>query len=276
VVISEGQPLDLDAVIAHLNDRVFGFTCRGSGYVLACIDELSASFVKFRPLGAGSIVSTPQWIENKRAVVNIRNQGDKCFVWFILAHLYPAKTRPDRVSNYTQYQNTLNVTDLTFSLPVKQIAKFESMNPSIAVHSLACDRDSRSFSIQYLSPQVYKREHTITLLLLDYSRDAQSHHYVYVKNLSALISDRDKVYHKCHVCLSCMQVFSSERVLNDYSRCCLIHKPQQTIFPDPNDPKFCKLSFRSHQFEFSYSFYLVADFESFLKPQSSSKAVTVG
>jgi len=81
VVISEGHPLDLDAMIVNLNERVEEFTRRGSGYVLAPIDELSASFVKFRPLGAGSFVSTPQWIVNKHAVVNIRNQGDdKCFV----------------------------------------------------------------------------------------------------------------------------------------------------------------------------------------------------
>jgi len=103
VVISERQPLDLDAVIAHLNERVFGFTGRGSGYVLAWIDELRASFVKFRPLGAGSFVSTPQWIENKHAVVNIRNQGDdKCFVWSILVHLYPAKHKAEGVTNYIQ------------------------------------------------------------------------------------------------------------------------------------------------------------------------------
>jgi len=127
VVISEGHPLDLDSAIAHLNERVEGFTRRGSGYVLARIDELSASFVKFRPLGAGSFVSTPQWIVNKHAVVNIRNQGDdKCFVWSILAHLYPAKTRPDRLTNYIKYEHTLNLTDLTFPLTVKQIAKFES------------------------------------------------------------------------------------------------------------------------------------------------------
>jgi len=74
VVINEGHPLDLHPAIAHLNERVEGFTRRGSGYVLARIDELSASFVKFRPLGAGSFVSTPQWIEKKQAVVNLETR----------------------------------------------------------------------------------------------------------------------------------------------------------------------------------------------------------
>jgi len=123
--------------------------------------------------------------ESKQAVVNIRNQEyDKCFVWSILAHLYPAKKNANRLTNYKQYEHTLNLIGLKFPLPVKQIAKFESMNPTIAVHCLACDRDCRSFSILYLSPEVHKREHTVNLLLLDDPRDAQRHHYVYVKNLS--------------------------------------------------------------------------------------------
>jgi len=178
-------------------------------------------------------------------------------VWSILAHLYPAITRPDRLTNYIKYEHTLNLTGLTFPLPVKQIQKFESLNASIAVHCSACDRDTRSFSILYLSPEVLKREHTVTLLLLDDPRDAQRHHYVYVKNLSALISDRDKHEHKRHICLSCLQVFSRASVLNEHLRCCLIHKLQQTKFPDANDFKSCKLSFRSHHFEFPFSFYLV-------------------
>jgi len=175
VVISEAHSLDLDSAIAHLNERVEGFTRRGSGYFLARIDELSASFVTFRPLWARFFVSTPQWIVNKQAVVNIRNQGDdKCFVWSILAHLYPAKKTANRLTNYIKYEHTLNLTDLTFPLPVNKIAKFESLNPTIAVHCLACDRDSRSFSILYLSPEVNKREHTVTVLLLDDPRHAEA------------------------------------------------------------------------------------------------------
>jgi len=100
-------------------------------------------------------------------------------MWSVLAHLYPAKKNANRLTNYKQYEHTLNLTDL------KQITKFESLNPSTAVHCLACDRDSRSFSILCLSPEVHKREHIITLLLLDDPRDAQRHYYVYVKNLSS-------------------------------------------------------------------------------------------
>jgi len=152
----------------------------------------------------------------------------------------------------------VDVTGLTFPLPPNKISVFENNNPSIAVHCLSYDQETESFVVTYLSPEAQKREHTITLFLLD--SDDNRRHYVWVKNVSFLISDRDKHKGQRHVCLSCLQVFTSASVLNEHSRCCLKHKPQQTIFPDPNDLKSCKLSFRSHHFEFPFSFYLVAEF----------------
>jgi len=146
----------------------------------------------------------------------------------------------------------VNVTGLTFPLSPNKILVFENNNPTIAVHCLSYDRDTKSFVVSYLSPEAQKREHTVILLLLD--SDDNLRHYVWVNKLSALISDHDKHGHKRHVCLSCLQVFTCASVLNEHSRCCLIHKPQQTIFPDANDPKSCKLSFRSHHFEFPFSF----------------------
>ena len=276
VVLTEGQStVNFDDLINDFNASVDNFTRRGSGYVLAYVDQLTASFVKFRPLGASSFVPTPTWIEKKHAVVNVRNQGDsRCFLWSVLAHLYPAKSHPHRVSNYAKYDKTLDVTNLTFPLAVNDIRKFEKLNTSIAIHCLACDRDKKGFSILYLSPDAHKREHTITLLLLDDPRNENRRHYVYVKNLSRLIAERTKHDGKCHVCLSCLQVFSTESALCNHETRCLIHKPQQIVFPDPEN---CTLEFSSHQYEFPFKFFLVADLESYLikntDPQTSSDTI---
>jgi len=128
----------------------------------------------------------------------------------VLSALYPAEVHPERPSHYVQYEDSVNVTGLTFPLSPNKISVFENNNPSIAVHCLSYDRDTKSFVVSYLSPEAQKREHTITLLLLD--SDDNRRHYVWVKNLSALISDRDNVQHKRHVCLSCLQVFTSASV----------------------------------------------------------------
>jgi len=265
-IVNESQPLDIDELISYFNKRVDEFNRRGSGYILASIDRLTLSFVKYRPLGDSSYIPTPAWLRTKRCVVNVQNDDEHCFVWAVLSALFPVERHSYRTNHYVQYEDRVDVTGLTFPLPPNKISVFENNNPSTAVHCLSYDQpdqDTKSFVVTYLSPEAQKREHTITLLLLD--SDDNRRHYVWVKNLSALISDRDNVHHKLHVCLSCLQVFTSASVLNEHSRCCLIHKPQQTKFPDENDPESCKLSFRSHHFEFPFTFYFVADFN-FLKP----------
>jgi len=96
-----------------------------------------------------------------------------CFVWSILAHLHPAQANPHRIQNYTRYASELNLDGLTFPLHIKDISRFERQNPDIAIHCMAVDSKDNSFSILYLIPHVYKRLHTITLLILDNERDPQ-------------------------------------------------------------------------------------------------------
>jgi len=207
------------------------------------------------------------------AVVNVQTSDDDyCFVWSVLAHLHPAQANPQSIQNYTMYASKLNLDGLTFPLPIKDIPRFERQNPDIAIHCMAVDSKDNSFSILYLSAHVYKRLHTITLLILDNERNPQKHHYVHVKNLSRLIAHRSKNTKRSHVCLSCLQVFSSERVLEKHERCCLVHSPQQVVFPEPDK---CNLTFDSHRCEHPFDFYYVADFQSILKPHDDDNDSTL-
>jgi len=262
IVVSPSVDIDLSDTVEIFKQRVDSFTKLGSGYILECVDRLSASFVKFRPLGqVGSYIPTPSWIRNKHAVINTKNYNDqKCFVWSILSCLYPVNNHADRLQNYARYENTLNLHGLTFPMSVKDITKFENQNEQIAIHCITADKD-RSFSILHLSPHAHRRRHTITLLLLDHPTDGRKKHFVYVKNLSRLIADRSR--NKCanHVCLSCLQVFSSDRVLKDHERRCLVHRPQMISFPQAEQ---CRLSFTRHQYEYEQDLYLVCDFECYL------------
>jgi len=170
IVATEGQPLDLDVVLSNFNDLVDNFTKRGSGYILAYVERLTVSFVRYRPLGeqrAGSFITTPKWLRGKHAVINVKNSDDRCFIWSILAALYPAKKNSDRLSNYLPYEHCLDTTGLEFPMAPNKIHVFERHNPTIAVHCLAYDSESKSFSVLYLSPEIHKRQHAITLLLLD-------------------------------------------------------------------------------------------------------------
>jgi len=50
-------------------------------------------------------------------------------MWSVLAALHPAEHNPDRLSNYTPYENTLDISGLTFPFPVKDVPKFEKQTP---------------------------------------------------------------------------------------------------------------------------------------------------
>jgi len=65
------------------------------------------------------------------------------------------------------------------------------------------------------------------------------------------------------VCNSCLNVFSSQRVLDFHIPLCLQHPAQQTVYFRGDE---AKLKFKDHDKEFFSHFYLVCDFESFLVP----------
>jgi len=109
VIISPAFAIDLNAAVEHFKQSVDNFAKLGSGYILEYVDQLSVSFVKFRPLGqACSYVPTPTWIRNKHAIINVQNRDQKCFLWSILSCLYPVNQHTDRAQNYAQYEAFFN------------------------------------------------------------------------------------------------------------------------------------------------------------------------
>jgi len=110
---------------------------------------------------------------------------------------------------------------------------------------------------------VHLHSKQISLLLLDSPDGRDVHHYVWVKNLPQLVTNRNE--HRRHVCMSCLQAFTLRRVLEQHEPNCLAHAPQQCVYPYPSK---ATLSFNMHHCEFPFDFYLVADFECFLRPPS--------
>jgi len=261
--VTIGQSLNLDAVVSEMNNLVEQFTCRGSGLVLSSVTKLTVIMVRFRPLGGGSsYIQTPSWLYRKHAVINVKcYHSQDCFRWAILSSLYPVKMNSDRVSSYAAHKNDIDCSDLTFPVKPYQIPIFERNNLSIGVHCLAYDKTSKSFSILYLSPEIHKRAHKVTLLLLD-SPDG-GRHYVWVKSLSRLIASNYTLGHRRYVCLSCLQTFTSQRVLEEHEMHCLSHAPQQCVYPAEEKTL---MRFNAHHCEFPMDFYLCANFECFLQP----------
>ena len=212
---------------------VDNFNKRGSGFVLDGVIEFTLVITQFNPLSGSSYIPTPPSIAKKKAVSNIKNADQFCFQWAILSCLYPPKNNPCRVSNYHQYHTTLNFEDISFPVKVQDIPKFEKINPEISVNVISLDPENKGYCVEYLSPERY-RNHHVNLLLL---HDANTQHYVWIKNFSRLLGDRTNYNGASFVCNSCLNVFSSQRVLDSHIPNCLLHSPQQLVYPDPQNPE---------------------------------------
>jgi len=159
------QQLDLNDLISDLSQQVENFNSRGSGYVLDRITKFIILITKYRPLCGSTFIPTFQWLVKKRCVINVKNVDECCFLWAILSAPYPVENHSYRVSSYRQHEGTLNVTGLTFPMPVKNVPTFEKLNPDISIN-VFCKGDEGGYVPLYVSKERNRRHH-VNLFLLE-------------------------------------------------------------------------------------------------------------
>ena len=83
---------------------------------------------KYVPLTGSQYIELPPKVKNSKAVINIQNDGDKCFLWSVLAHLYEANYSKHRVYHYKPHESELNMNGIAYPVTVKDVPKFEKQN----------------------------------------------------------------------------------------------------------------------------------------------------
>ena len=111
----------------NLYNSYQNFERDGSGWSIDKILKMEVNIVEYIPLAGSSFIPLPSKIAKKKAILNIQNIDQKCFLWSVLATLHPLpwNQNPNLVSHYKQYANQLNIEGLEFPIPLSQIKKFE-------------------------------------------------------------------------------------------------------------------------------------------------------
>lgn len=269
-IVNNAQSLDMDLILQNLRNRVENFNSRGSGFIMERIIRFTVSVSKFRPLhGSGSYIETPIFLRRKQCIVNIRNFDDKCFLWAVLSALHEPSHNKHRITHYLAYEHSLNVDNIPFPMEVKFIPHFERQNPELSINVLSYDAQSKSFIVEYLSSE-RGRPHQINLLLLDEEQSSKKH-FTWIRSMSKLVAHRTNHNGKTHVCMSCLQPFTTRKALDNHTLYCLQHPAQQVVYPDRENEKDCVLQFRARGKQHPILFYLICDFESFLVPVDSEE-----
>ena len=100
----------------------------GSGFQFQAIEEVILEIYKVNDIQASSYIELPPKYKNSQSIINIKNNDQYCFLWCILAQLYPVENHKDRISKYIIHLNKLNLKGLEFPMKVKNIPKFENLN----------------------------------------------------------------------------------------------------------------------------------------------------
>ena len=103
----------------------------GSGWYFKEVVQLEIHTVDYNPTKGSSYIPLPDWIKNKKAIVNIENKDEKCFLWCVLRYLHPKERDRETWIDLKKYENSLNTKGITFPMKLKDISKFEKTNPTL-------------------------------------------------------------------------------------------------------------------------------------------------
>ena len=100
-------------VRSQLEHQIQNQEMKESGWIFDKINAMKLSFYKTGELNGSFYVKTPL---RSSAILNVQNNDNYCFIWSILASLHACENdHPNRVSNYEQYFDELNIDDFDFT-----------------------------------------------------------------------------------------------------------------------------------------------------------------
>jgi hypothetical protein len=165
-----------------IKNAIFNSRMEGSGFSLNSINSVSIAMARYEPLSGSSYLPLPPYISNKKAIINIQNSDNMCFMWAILAKLHPANVKPERVSKYRDYTGELNFDDIKFPVKLYDISKFEELN-DLTVNVYSYDEISKIYPAHVSPKSPRPRESEDRHIDLFLTTTGDNSHYSYIKKL---------------------------------------------------------------------------------------------
>ena len=249
-------------MVGNIEGKIQKLVYQESGWRFERVIKLEMHTVVYKPLGGGSYIKLPKEIATKKAVINMKNvNDDKCFLWCVLRALNPVERDKERIDSTLKSKiNTVNMGDIHYPVPLKDVDKFEKLNPDIAISVYAYDENYSVGPLQ-ISKHV-DRPYRIKLLLIS---DENKTHYCLINNFSRLVSSQaNKHKGKVYVCERCINTFTTENALKEQEKHCTNEDCVHLKMPAPGST----ISFKNFEKARRVPFIIYVNFESLLKPIS--------
>ena len=209
---------------------------------------MTVYFYKTNEFNGSNFIKVPL---RPNTILNLENNDKYCFLWSILAYLHPCNNNhPNRVSNYRQNFNELNIQGFDFNKGFRcsDVHKFNELNNlSVNILELNFYQDQNQWKHKLIPIEISKNESDRIIDLVIYKS-----HYALFKKLDVFLGDHNKKF----ICRRCLCSYTSENML-------MLHKPKCenndiTTVRTSNDSH---LNWKKHFHKNPLYFRIFADFE---------------
>ena len=248
-----------DTILERIANLINGSSGGGSGWIFYKIIKLELHTASYRPLRGNTWIPLPKELADKKAIINMKNKDNKCFLHCVSRALNPKTNNPERIDKeLMEKENTLNMEGIEYPVSFKDISKFEKQNPEISITVLGFNEKDKVHPLR-VNENIYIRKHNIILLLIE--RNGVKH-YCLVKNPSRLLSKQISAHREgTHICFRCLNPFWSHKSLEKHWEYCRNHEAVKINMPE----KGTMLMFKHHERSEKLPFIIYADTEALIK-----------
>ena len=257
---------DVDKLIKICIDGIEGgienYQETGSAWYFKEVEKLEIHTVEYNPTKGSSYIPLPDWVSNKKAIVNIENKDEKCFLWCILRYLYPREDNGNRLTDLKKYENSLNTKGISFPMKLKHISKLEKLNPSLPGINVFSVNESKKF----YPLKMAEKDCLNTIDLFFFEQDGVSH-YSLIKNFTRLVKSQltSSKNGTVFICKKCFSHFTKNELLQNHITYCSNNETVVVKMP----PQNTMLGFKNYHKQLPIPFVVYADFECFTKPMNT-------
>ena len=171
------------------------------------------------------------------------------------------KINDSRLTDLKKYEFSLNTKGITFPMKLKDISKFEKLNPELPGINVFSNDNMIIYPLRMADRDC---KNTIDLFL--YEEDGNTH-YTLIKDFNRLIKSQktSSKNGKIFICKKCFTHFTKEELLEKHIKFCYNNQTVAVKMPEPNT----YLHFKNYHKQLPIPFVVYADFECFTKPMSS-------
>ena len=256
----------LESIDTYIED-IENFQNEGSGWVIEQFKGIYMNIAGYQPMRGSSYIPLPEYIQNKKAVINPKNDDQMCFKWALGTGLIidTIKHHPER--NSKDKQETINqlINDDGINYPVEvnnQVYKkiLKQNDFTFNVYSYDVDENNNYMFYPLFVVDQPKDKHINLLYFTSIVDNDQKAHYTFIKDFDKLLFDTTKKDHKKHICIKCLHNFSSKELLDNHLIDNLCTKKDATakiILPEVGST----IKFNNIHKQLKAPFVIYADFE---------------